>query len=72
MTLDEMKLALSALRAARFKGLRSASYDGRSVTYGSDAEMASAAADLEKLIAAEESAPVAPRRRIYTTSSKGL
>jgi len=51
MTLDELKLRHSALLAARFSGTRSVSYDGKSVTYGSDAELAAAIADLERRIA---------------------
>ena len=52
MTLSDMQAQLDALLAARFRGVRSTNYDGKSVTYGSDAEMARAIADLEARIAA--------------------
>ncbi|WP_323034910.1 phage head-tail joining protein [Pararhodobacter sp.] len=51
MTLDEMKSRHSALLAARYSGTRSVSYDGKSITYGSDAELAAAIGDLERRIA---------------------
>ncbi len=51
MTLDELKTHHRALLAARYSGTRSVSYDGKSVTYGSDAELAAAIADLERRIA---------------------
>lgn len=54
MTLDELKSRHKALLAARYAGLRSLSYDGKQITYGSDAELASAIADLERRIAGME------------------
>ncbi len=54
MTLDDLKSRHSALLAARYSGTRSVSYDGKSVTYGSDAEMAAAIADIERRIASME------------------
>jgi len=54
MTLDDLKARHDALLAARYSGTRSVSYDGKSVTYGSDAEMAAAIADIERRIAALE------------------
>ncbi len=60
MTLDELKPRHSALLAARYSGTRNVSYDGKSVTYGSDAELAAAIADIERRIAALEK----PGRRI--------
>jgi len=54
MTLDELKSRHSALLAARYSGTRSVSYDGKTVTYGSDAELAMAIADIERRIAALE------------------
>ncbi len=51
MTLDELKLRHSALLAARYSGTRSVSYDGKAVTYGSDAELAAAIGDIERRIA---------------------
>lgn len=54
MTLDELKLRQSALLAARYSGTRSVSYDGKTVTYGTDAELAAAISDVERRIAKVE------------------
>ena len=54
MTLDELKLRHSALQAARYSGTRSVSYDGKTVTYGTDAELAAAISDIERRIAKAE------------------
>lgn len=51
MTLDELKLRHSALLAARYSGTRSVSYDGKTVNYGTDGELAAAIADAERRIA---------------------
>lgn len=51
MTPDELKLRLSALLSARYSGTRSVSYDGKTVTYGTDAELAAAIGDVERRIA---------------------
>ncbi len=51
MTLDELKLRHSALLAARYNGTRSVSYDGKTVNYGTDAELAAAIGDVERRIA---------------------
>ena len=51
MTLDELKLRHSVLLAARYSGTRSVSYDGKTVTYGTDAELAAAISDIERRIA---------------------
>ena len=71
MTLDEMKAQRDALRAARWRGVRSVSVDGREVTYKTDAEMANALDDLDRRIAAEERGG-ARSRRLYARASKGL
>ena len=60
MTLDDLKSRHSALLAARYSGTRSVSYDGKSATYGSDAELAAATSDIERRIAALEK----PGRRV--------
>ncbi len=39
-----------ALMAARYQGIRTVEYDGKRVTYASDAEMAAALADLNRQI----------------------
>ena len=51
MTLDELKLRHNALLAARYSGTRSVSYDGKTVNYGTDAELAAAIGDIERRIA---------------------
>ena len=51
MTLDELKLRHRALLAARYSGTRSVSYDGKTVNYGTDAELAAAIGDAERRIA---------------------
>jgi hypothetical protein len=51
MTLDDLKTRHSALLAARYSGTRSVSYDGKTVNYGSDAELAAAISDVERRIA---------------------
>ena len=56
MTLDDLKSRHSALLAARYSGTRSVSYDGKTVTYGSDAELAAAIADIERRIASSSGA----------------
>lgn len=71
MNIDRMQALLTALQEARFAGLRSISYDGKTVSYGSDAELAAAIRDLEARIAAASGAS-ARRRRWGTVASKGL
>lgn len=51
MKLDELKLRLNALLAARYSGTRSVSYDGKTVNYGTDTELAAAIGDIERRIA---------------------
>ena len=71
MEIDRMRALLTALQEARFAGLRSVSYDGKTVTYGSDAELAAAVRDLEGRIASA-SGTSARRRRWGTVATKGL
>ena len=54
MTIEELKLRHSALLSARYSGTRSVSYDGKTVTYGTDAELAAAIGDIERRIAKVE------------------
>ncbi|MGX0905399.1 hypothetical protein ACSSV8_003999 [Roseovarius sp. MBR-79] len=54
MTLDDLKSRHGALLAARYSGTRSVSYDGKTVNYGSDAELAAAISDIERRIAKAE------------------
>jgi len=70
MELDRMRTLRAALQEARYAGVRSVSYDGRTITYGSDAEMATAIADLEGRIAVASG--TSRRRRWGTVATKGL
>ena len=71
MDLERMQALLTALQEARFAGLRSVSYDGKTVTYGSDAELAAAIRELEARIAATNGT-FGRRRRWGTIATKGL
>lgn len=51
MNLEQLTSRHSALLAARYSGTRSVSYDGKTVNYGSDAELAAAISDIERRIA---------------------
>jgi hypothetical protein len=70
MELDRMRILLTALQEARYAGVRSVSYDGRTITYGSDVEMATAITDLEARIA--KASGTSRRRRWGTVATKGL
>ena len=58
-----------ALMAARYKGVRTVEYDGKRVTYATDAEMANALADLDRKIASTGDSKVSVVR---IQSSKGV
>ncbi len=58
-----------ALLRARYAGIRTVEYDGKRITYGSDAEMANALSDLERRIAATSAQPIT---QVRITSSKGV
>ena len=67
-SVPELEAMREALLAARFAGVRTVEYEGRRVTYASDAEMAAALADLDRCIAAAS----APRvNQVRISSSKG-
>lgn len=70
MTLDDMIARRDALLVARFRGVRTVEVEGRRITYATDAEMATAVADLERRISDVESG--ARRRIVRTAASKGL
>ena len=71
MDLERMRVLLAALQEARYAGVRSVSYDGKSINYGSDGELANAISDLETRIATATNGT--PRRRRWgTVASKGL
>ena len=70
MTVDEMTAKRDALLDARASAVRTVEFEGRRVSYATDAEMAAAIADLERRI---DAARAGGRRRIVrTTASKGL
>ncbi len=54
MTLVEMQALLTAMLGVRFGGVRQVTYDGRTITYGSDAELATAISALERRISAAD------------------
>jgi hypothetical protein len=58
-----------ALMAARYKGVRTVEYDGKRVTYVTDAEMANALADLDRKIASTGDSRISVVR---IQSSKGV
>jgi hypothetical protein len=58
-----------ALMAARYKGVRTVEYDGKRVTYATDAEMANALADLDRKIASTGDSRISVVR---IQSSKGV
>lgn len=70
MTLEELTTQRDALLKARFRGVRTVEYDGKRVTYASDAELAAAITDVERRIASADDG--GRRRRILTSTSKGL
>lgn len=71
MDLERMRALLTALQEARYAGVRTVSYEGKSIGYGTDAELANAINDLETRIAAATSGT--PRRRRWgTVATKGL
>ena len=72
MDLARMQALLDALQEARFAGLRSVSYDGKTIAYGSDAELAAAMRDLEGRIAILKSGSLRRPRRWGTVATKGL
>ncbi len=71
MTLVEMQALLTAMLGVRFGGVRSITYDGRTITYGSDAELATAISALERRIAAADTT-VARSRISRPFASKDL
>jgi hypothetical protein len=58
-----------ALMRARYRGTRTVEYDGRHVAYATDAEMATALADLERRIAAARDGRVT---QVRINSTKGV
>lgn len=57
-----------ALLKARYAGVRTVEYDGKRISYATDAETATALLDLERRIAAQNAAPI---RQVRIASTKG-
>lgn len=70
MTLEELTAQRDALLKARYRGVRTVEYDGKRVTYASDAELAAAITDVERRISGLGDG--GRRRRVLTSASKGL
>ena len=68
--LAQMTAWRDALLRSRYAGVRTVEYDGKRVTYASDAELAAAITDVERRIASADDG--GRRRRILTSASKGL
>ncbi|TCT05392.1 hypothetical protein EDC22_11313 [Tepidamorphus gemmatus] len=66
--LNQLETWRDALLKARYAGVRTVEYDGKRVTYATDAEMAAALADLDRRIAAASAPRVA---QVRISSSKG-
>jgi hypothetical protein len=67
--LAQLEAWRDALLRARYAGIRTVEIDGRRVSYATDAEMATALADLERRIAATQSGPV---KQVRIQSTKGV
>ena len=66
---EELATWRDALLKARYAGLRSVEYDGKRVSYATDAEMAAALADLDRRIAAQGADRVT---QVRINSTKGV
>ena len=58
-----------ALLKARYAGIRTVEYDGKRVSYATDAEMATALADLERRITSNTTTRIT---QVRINSSKGV
>lgn len=70
MTLEELTACRDKLRRARFKGVMTVTIDGETITYKTDAQMASALASIEAEISKLTRGP--RQRTTYPTTTKGL
>lgn len=68
-TLTDLQAWRDALLRARYSGVRNVEYDGKRVSYATDAEMAAALADLERRIAGMTGGRVT---QVQINSSKGV
>ena len=69
LTTAELAGLRDELIRARARGTRTVSYDGKTVTYTTDSEMAAALADIERRLRRAERGPV---NSIRIASSKGV
>ncbi len=67
--LTQLEAWRDALMRARYASTRTVEYDGRRVSYATDAEMATALADLERRIAAARGGRVT---QVRINSTKGV
>jgi hypothetical protein len=65
----DLEAMREALLKARFAGVRTVEYEGRRITYATDAEMAAALADLDRRIGAASTPRVS---QVRISSSKGM
>lgn len=66
---EEMTAWRDALLKARYAGIRTVEYDGKHVSYATDAEMATALADLDRRIASQNIGRVT---QVRINSTKGV
>jgi hypothetical protein len=69
VSIAELTAFRDALLKARYGGLRTVEYEGRRVSYATDAEMAAALADIERRINGEETGRVT---MVRINSNKGV
>lgn len=65
---DELARLRDELIRARARGIRTLEYDGKRITYTSDAEMAAAIADLDRRITNATARGASPRTVSFVTS----
>lgn len=66
MQLEQMQARLTALLDMRFRGVRSQSYEGKTISFATDAELAAAITDLERRIERATAGQSRSRvRRVY-------
>ena len=69
VSIAELTAFRDALLKARYSGTKTVEYEGRRVSYATDAEMAAALADIERRIGAEETGRVT---MVRINSNKGV
>ena len=69
VSISELMAFRDALLKARYSGTKTVEYEGRRVSYATDAEMAAALADIERRINGEETGRVT---MVRINSNKGV